>query len=184
MKKILSFALAMMLMLTLALSMVSCGEETEIPDGMKYACNPDIVDYSLFVPESWIVDITTGSSMAHVSESDFSSVQVAQWNLTNEIKDFDTWWKDYKASIERLGAVEYVTELENTVVDQIASKKCEYKLTMNKDTASERTYSYMVICTITKGSAYVFRYTSLEDGDLYKTNMPVIEEILKEFKFN
>ena len=135
-------------------------------------------------PESWIVDITTGSSMAHVSESDFSSVQVAQWNLTNEIKDFDTWWKDYKSSIEKLGAVEYVTELENTVVDQIASKKCEYKLTMNKDTANERTYSYMVICTITKGSAYVFLYTSLEDGDLYKTNMPVIEEILKEFKFN
>ncbi|MBQ8343858.1 MAG: hypothetical protein IJV68_03600 [Clostridia bacterium] len=184
MKRILSLIIVLAMMLTCTLSMVSCGEETVVPDGMKYACNPDIVDYSLFVPENWIVDITTGSSMAHVSESDFSSVQVSQWNLTNELKNYDTWWADYKSSIEKLGVVEYVTELENTVVNEIASKKCEYKLTLGEGTDDERTYSYMVVGIITRGSVYVFLYTSLEDGDLYNKNMPTVEQILKEFKFN
>ena len=173
------------MVLTLSLSLVSCTDDDNIPDGMKYACDPDIVDYSLFVPESWIVDIQTGASMAHVSETDFSSVQVCQWNLTNELKDYDSWWKEYKIGIENLGAVEYVdSELVNTVVDGIAAKKCQYKLTFNKGSENEKTYSYMVIGIITRGSVYVFLYTSLEDGDLYNTNMPVIEEIIKEFKFN
>ena len=172
-------------MLTLTLSLVSCGQEDGIPSGMKYACDPDIVDYSLFVPESWIVDQTTGISQAHVSAKDLSSVQVAQWNLTENISNYEEWWEDYKSSIEKVGVVEILGDGEDVTFGGITdAKKYEYKLTVGKGTDYERTYKCMVIDTITRGSVYVFLYNSIEKGDLYSSNLESVNKIIENFRFN
>ncbi len=172
----------MAMMLTFALNLVSCGEEEIIPDGMKYACDIDVVDYSLFVPESWIVDITTGTSLAHVSNADRSSVQVSQWNLTDNIKDYDSWWTEFKSSIEKIGEAQYISNAEDVKMGGVDAKKYVYELTMFKDTDDEVTYKYMVIGAITRGSVYVFMYASV--GELYDENMDTVNEIIENFRFN
>ena len=182
MKKTVTFVLLIAMMLTLALNLTSCGEEEIIPDGMKYACDIDIVDYSLFVPESWVVDMTTGTSMAHVSSADRSSVQVAQWNLTENIKDYDAWWTEYKKSIEKIGEAQYISNAVDTKMGGVDAKKYVYELTMYKGTDDEVTYKYMVIGTITRGSVYVFMYASV--GDYYDENMDTVNNIIDNFRFN
>ena len=182
MKKIATLLILLTMMFTLSLNLVSCGEEEIIPDGMKYACDPDIVDYSLFVPESWIVDITTGTSLAHVSGADRSSVQVSQWNLTETISNYDKWWEEYKKQIEKLGETNYISNAVDTKMGGVDAKKYVYELTMFKGTDDQVTYKYMVIATITRGSVYVFMYSSV--GDYYEANMEDVNEIKNNFKFN
>lgn len=166
----------------LSASLVSCGEEEIIPDGMKYACDPKIVDYSLFVPESWIVDMTTGLSMAHVSEADRSSVQVGQWNLTSQLKDYDTWWAEFKKQNEKLGTLDASVVGADTKLGGMSAKKYEYTLKMYEGTEDAVTYEYMVIATITRGSVYVFMYSSV-DG-YYDENMDAVNEIIGNFRYN
>ena len=182
MKKTVTLILLLTMIFALSVNLISCGEEEVIPDGMKYACDPKIVDYSLFVPESWIVDSTTGLSMAHVSESDRSSVQVAQWNLTSDLKDYDTWWAEFKKQNEKLGAFETVSGPVDTKLGVADGKRYEFTLKMYEGTDDAVTYEYMVIATITRGSVYVFMYSSV-DG-YYDENMDTVNEIINNFKFN
>ena len=90
MKKIIALILAVISCLLLA----SCGGNMEVPEGMKLASNTAIVDYSLFVPENWIVDLSDARTAAHVSDSDRTSINIAQWNYQGTVDD---WWKnEYK----------------------------------------------------------------------------------------
>ena len=182
MKKTTTLLVLLTMIFTLSLNLVSCGEEEIIPDGMKYACDPDVVDYSLFVPESWIVDTETGLSMAHVSGADRSSVQVGQWNLTETISNYDKWWEEYKKQIEKLGETNYISNAVDTKMGGVDAKKYVYELTMYKGTDDQVTYKYMVIATITRGSVYVFMYASV-DG-YYDENMGTVNEIIGNFRFN
>ena len=182
MKKTVTLVLLLTMIFAFSLSLVSCGEEEIIPDGMKYACDPDVVDYSLFVPESWIVDITTGASMAHVSGADRSSVQVGQWNLTSSLNNYDTWWAEFRKQNEKLGTFELVSNAVDTNLGGSDAKKYEYTLKMYEGTDDEVTYEYMVIAAITRGSVYVFMYSSV-DG-YYDENMDTVNEIIENFRFN
>ena len=182
MKKTVTLIVLLTMIFALSLNLVSCGEEEIIPDGMKYACNIDIVDYSLFVPESWIVDNTTGLSMAHVSEADRSSVQVGQWNLTNNLNDYDSWWAEFRAQNEKIGTFELVSGPVDAKLGGVDGKKYEFTLKMYEGTNDVVTYEYMVIAAITRGSVYVFMYSSV-DG-YYDENMDTVNEIIKNFRFN
>ena len=60
--------------------LVSCGDDSDVPAGMKLASNTDIVDYKLFVPENWIVSLNDTRTAAQVSEKDRTNINIAQWN--------------------------------------------------------------------------------------------------------
>ena len=147
------------------------------PEGMKLASNVDIVDYSLYVPKSWIIDIQTGSTMAHVSDTDKSSIQVGQWNLTENIKSYDTWWTDYKRELALVGTATVISEPTVDTVGGVEGRTAEYTLKVGTST-----YKCRVSCVIAKGSAYVILYTSTESG--YDANIDDVNKIIKSFKFN
>ena len=83
MKKILS----LLLIAILALTLVACGaSENGAPNGMKLASNPEIVDYTLYVPESWFIRESAGYTMAQAAQTDTSSVIVTNHSHTNTIE--------------------------------------------------------------------------------------------------
>ena len=140
------------LLIVLALcALSSCSGKTDVPKGMKLASDTSIVDYSLFVPEKWIIDISNGATMAHVSDADRSNVSVAQWNLTEELSSIESWWEDYKEQLNDddkkvfSGTMTVVTEGEKTLLDGKAASKYVYYGTLNNVK-----YTYMVVATIRK----------------------------------
>ncbi|MBQ9743532.1 MAG: hypothetical protein IJW19_00220 [Clostridia bacterium] len=152
-------------------------DEENIPDGMKIASNTDVVDYTLYIPENWIVDIQTGVTMAHVSEKDKSSIQVGQWSYNDKIKDYETWWQDYKYELSLVGEYEIITEPTEITVAGVSSRKAEYKLT-----TANGEYKCLVIGVENRGSMYVIVYMSTENG--YEANMEEVNRIVENFKFN
>ena len=152
-------------------------KDKDAPEGMKLASNVKIVDYSLYIPDSWIIDIQTGNTLAHVSALDKSSIQVGQWNLTENIKNYDTWWEEYKKDLDRIGAKTIIKELSDTTVNGIPAKAAEYKIKVGGNE-----YKCLVNAIIRKNSVYVILYTSTVDG--YNDNINEINAILDNFKFN
>ena len=186
MKRILSILLIVLALCALS----SCSGNGEVPKGMKLASNTEVVDYSLFVPESWIVDASNGKTMAHVSETDFSNVSVAQWNLTKELSSFDAWWEDYKEQLNDINKITpnifkmtVVTEGEKTVVDGKASSKYIYYGTFNGTK-----FTFMVVATIRNGSMYVITYMSIgevdDENSLFAKNLETVNSIIENFRFN
>ena len=163
----------------------SCSGKTDVPKGMKLASDTSIVDYSLFVPKSWIIDVSNGATMAHVSESDHSSVSVAQWNLTDEISSIDAWWEIiYKEQTgEVFTDITVTTEGEKTVVDGKAASKYVYSAKLG-----ENKYPFMVVATVRNGSIYVITYTSIgeidDENSLFSKNLETVNSIIENFRFN
>ena len=90
MKKIL---LALMVAL-MCLCLFSCGNDDDTPKGMKLASDTKIVDYKLFVPESWVVsDAQRAVTQAYASDEDRTNVMVMQWNITENTKTVKDWWE-------------------------------------------------------------------------------------------
>ncbi len=202
MKKIISLILIAAFLLAPSLLLTSCGEELApdgiaIPKDMKIASNTALVDYLFFIPESWLIDIQTDTTLVHASENDLSSIQINHSKLDDTVKDYDTWWAEYKNGVEKIGTVEYISEKENTVFNGISARKSVYKLTTDKivynvndnSTSIEKfTYKCMVIGVIRNDNMYVFLYTSIEDtskknGNLYNANMESVEKMIDNFRF-
>jgi len=202
MKKIVSLILIAVFLLAPTFLLTSCGQDVApdglaIPKDMKIASNTALVDYLLFIPESWLVDMQTETTLVHASEADLSSVQIKHSKLDDTVKDYDSWWADYKSGIEKVGTVKYISQLENKVVCGISARKSVYEITMDKlvpdlekgGTIIEKfTYKCMVIGVIRNDTMYVFLYTSLNDttkenGDLYTANMGSVEKMIDNFRF-
>ncbi|MGM9665467.1 MAG: hypothetical protein ACI3XX_02885 [Eubacteriales bacterium] len=173
------------LLIVLALcALTSCSGKTDVPKGMKLASDTSIVDYSLFVPEEWIIDSNDGKTMAHVSETDRSSVSVAQWNLTGDISSIESWWENYKEQIgEVFTDMTVTTEGEKTVVDGKAASKYVYSAKLG-----ENKYPFMVVATVRNGSIYVITYTSIgeidDENSLFSKNLATVNSIIENFRFN
>ena len=179
-RRILSILLTVFALFALS----SCSGKTDVPKGMKLASDTSIVDYSLFVPEKWIIDSNDGKTMAHVSESDRSSVSVAQWNLTGDISSVDKWWENYKEQIgEVFTDITVTTEAEKAVVDGKAASKYVYSAKLG-----ENKYPFMVVATVRNGSIYVITYTSIgeidDENSLFSKNLGTVNSIIENFRFN
>lgn len=186
MRRVLSVFLIVLALCALS----SCSGKTDVPKGMKLASDTSIVDYSLFVPEKWIIDISNGATMAHVSDADRSSVSVAQWNPKGELSSIESWWELYKEQLNDetfRGTMTVVTEGEKTVVDGKAASKYVYYGTVNNVK-----YTFMVVATIRKtindNSIYIIHYTSIGDVDdengLFVKNLETVNSIIENFRFN
>ena len=176
--------LCLLLIAVALLALSSCSGKTDVPKGMKLASDTSVVDYSLFVPESWVIDSSDGKTMAHVSENDRSSVSVAQWNLTSDISSVDKWWDNYKEQIgEVFTEMTVITEGEKLVVDGKAASKYVYSAKLG-----ESKYPFMVVATIRNGSIYVITYTSMgeidDESSLFSKNLETVNSIIENFRFN
>lgn len=96
MKKTLSVLCALLC----AFSLFSCGKDSWVPAGMKLV-STDAVDYTMYVPEDWTVDISTGVVSAYVSNTDRSNVTMAAFNLSDDNSTMTAleYWDKYEADL-------------------------------------------------------------------------------------
>jgi len=198
MKKI----LALMLVLSFCLCLFACGDDGDVPSGMKLASKEDNIDYKLFVPDNgsdgWIVSqATSTTTQAFASNSDRTNVIVNQWNITENTKTVDEWWKnEYKPQVFKAGAVqkpeieknEDGTEGVNVTLGGKPGKKFVYT-----GLVGDAHFRYDVYACVANGSIYVIHVTYMEDGDpnsdkatfsAVESRKTEIEAIIGNFRFN
>lgn len=156
------FAALMLVMMLVALTLTSCGNNDGAPAGMKTASGEG-TDYTLYVPEEWIVDLTTKATGAYYSTKDPSNISVTVWELEHSDSTVEDWWAIERADIDLVfDNVEIVTEA-NTTIDGIAAKQVEYTASLG-----ENNYKIMQVAAVKSSVVYVFTYTSVvESYDLH-----------------
>ena len=181
MKRIISLAIALSLCL-----LVFCGcshSDDGAPYGMKLVSDPEINKYySLYVPEGWTTDMTTGITSAYVSAVDRSNISVTYevpkensiaeyWD--NRVKQFDSIFDDF----------EIVEAGVNTKLGQADAARYTYKATYN---GSE--YQFMQLFAVQGVYLFTFTYTALnEENNLGKvpfdSNLETVYKIIENFRF-
>lgn len=174
MKKLLSLAFAILLISCL---LVSCGNDPDVPDGMKLASG-DAVAYDLFIPEEWLVDVQTGYTSAHVSDTDATNVSVTSFDMQAANSTVDDWWEinvtdlkvaftDYKEM--KIGA--------DTVLGGESAKEYVYSAKLG---GVEYVYHH-VAAVVEGGIVYNVTYTTTPDK--YESSLETFNKITSEFRF-
>ena len=164
MKKI----IAILLVLAFAFTFTACDDgDNWVPSGMKLASS-DAVDYKLYVPSSWTVDISTGIVSAYVSDTDRSNITMIAFNLENEdnYMTVDEYWEKYEADlITTFPDLVYVSPSDFSTDEEEITEET----TAEEETTEEATYSEsgdkksnpisMVLGTTTKANKYYYKAT-------------------------
>lgn len=197
-KKLLATSLALLLTLPM-FTLTACGKsDPNAPDGYVTASN-NKVEYSLFVPKTWVVDTTENSMMttARVSEQDTSNISmVAYTNETYQVKTDEngkqispvpTYWEDYKESLIALfdkdsdGNSTFVLNEDASGKSMLVGNNGEgspatgyaYSYTA---TLGEVELQYLQVIIYRKNTFYIFTYTSTPDR--YENAIEDVEGIL------
>ena len=177
-----------MLLLALSLCLFAfCGcsnAQDDAPYGMKLVSDPEINKYySLYIPEGWISDMTTGITSAYVSAVDRSNISV-----TYEVPKESTiaeYWNNRVAQFESVFEnFEILEEGVNTKLGETDAARYTYKATYN---GSE--YQFMQLFAVKGVYLFTFTYTALnEENELGKvpfdSNLETVYKIIENFRFN
>lgn len=180
-------------------TLTACGKsDPNAPDGYITASN-DKVEYSLFVPNDWVVDTTENSMMttARVSEEERSNISmVAYTNETYEVKTDEKgnqispvpeYWADYKESL--ISLFDKDENGHSTFKLNEDASGIKMQVGQNNTGAPATGYSYSYTATLgevelqylqviiyRKNTFYIFTYTSTPDR--YENAIEDVEGIL------
>ena len=168
----------------LCLSFASCGNKDDyVPVGYKRVSNGN-ADHVLYVPESWIVDMSTGVTTARVSKTDSSNISFMSFDLADfeapteteaatgetenqpETDAIDDFWAYYSEEFKK--TFPDITYDEdgygvNMLVSKLAAKKYVYTATV-----TGASYKFMQIVVIKNDTVYLFTYTA--KAEVYDTH--------------
>lgn len=196
-KRTVSLFLILALTVFSALLLVSCsGSADGAPEGMKLISGED-ADYLFYVPSGsyWIGDVKTGATTAYYSNTDTSNVSVMDFTVNATDYTAEDWWNSFQADFKNTYRDFTVVSSESAVLDGVDALRTVFtgKMTVGVDPSTgedvEREYKFMQISAIKKGTlsapkAYVFTYTSLNDGETYEAHIDDVEKMVENFKFN
>jgi len=177
--RLIALLLALAALLTLTLS--SCSEESLDPDdgwhpaGYQLASNKNL-DYTLFVPETWSVDISTGVLTASTIGGNVSMVVTSVESGTT----LGGFWETYETQFDPAFVdFTYVVEGQDMLLQngKVAAKKYVYtaKVTGND-------YQFMQVVAILDHTAYIFTFTAL--AAKYASLVESVEGILEHLSFD
>lgn len=182
MKKTVKKIIIALFAVILCLSAVSCGDKDDfVPAGYKRASNKN-ADHSLYVPEGWIVDNSTGVTMARVSKADTSNISFMSFELDesklsseeNAEKDLiDKFWDYYSAEfVKTFPDMKNDEEINGTnlLVSKLKAKKYVYTATV---TGAE--YKFMQIVVIKGETVYLLTYTA--KAELFNEHLSTVNKI-------
>lgn len=86
MKRIIS----LLTLLALALTLVSCGEKEELPDGMQLVRGGEEYGYYFYAPEEWTVSNLGDIAAAYASSVDSTSVSYAETSMPDSVSEYFT----------------------------------------------------------------------------------------------
>lgn len=163
--------------LLICLMAAACAKKADpdVPEGMKQASS-EIAGYKLYVPEDWVVDMSTGVTSAYVSVSDASNVSVIVASLKDPNITPAQYWESYKTQY-----TETFPDLEelDTANVLLGGKHAE----AHTFTASmmETKYKFKQVVAIFENNAYLFTYTAKEE--LFDTHLEEVNKMIEHFRF-
>lgn len=172
MKKI----VALLLLLVMAFGVVSCGEKVETPSGFQLA-SVDNAPFYLYVPNSWISNVSSGISSAYCSTT--GSVLVSAFaQEDDEDISLELYTAKTLESFQRtLASFELVTKkLESTTLGSYAAYCFDYKATSGEKEMLFRTY----ISDYAEGFV-VLTYSA--EKSAFETYEADFDEIVAKFTF-
>ncbi len=171
--------IALVALILAAIFAVSCsGKKSEVPDGMKLASDPKAASYTLYVPESWTVDMQTSSTRAYCSKEDRSSVMV----MTGETENTDTpvraWWESGLSELRALYPdFEIAAEGEKVKLGGADAEKYVYSGTFDGTK-----FKYTQVAAVKKGVIYILTYGAPEDK--WESHVEEVEKMIENFRFS
>ena len=157
-KKAVSFAVAAAMS---AMLLTSCGEESEIPDGMQLVDN-EFVNYTFYVPDDWTPDTTIdGFLSAKATDNTNVSVQTMTWSNQYGSRELDKYFReDYFKKLEStfkdIMLLEEECSIENQTVGVQKNSAVKYVYTVGSDDA---TYKIVQYFSYNAGYLYIITYT-------------------------
>lgn len=167
----------------IAVIMIFCSctvQKSEIPTGMKLFSN-DLVDYTAYVPESWIIGMSTATLSAYASSTDASSVTITAHALEAEDVSIslDDYWARYEEQFKKtLSDMKYVGKTKKVTLDGKKANQYTYTATV---TDIEYKYMQTVCINNDNNTVYIITYTSTPDN--FDTHIDDIGSIVDNFKF-
>ena len=176
MKKRISLALCLLILLA---SFAGCSAQSDVPMGMVRA-STEIVDYDLFVPDEWTVDLTGGAVSAYRGEGDSTNVSMMVWNLPYVDTTLEDWWETYRSEFDMIFTEFTMESTETTTLDGVAAQKYVYTAKL-----ADTTYRYTQIAAIRRGSVYLMTMTELADIEesAAQEHLQAISDILEFFRW-
>ena len=174
MKKIIRITSVILIAVLLTVSLASCKKDPTIPDGMKKASD-EKADFTLFVPESWTVDLTEAAVGAYCSKSDPSSVSMMAWELDYSDVKLDDWWEVNISEIENVFSNVEVTKEEDSIIDGIYAKKYTYNASLG-----EFNYTILQAACIKNATVYLFTYEALPEN--FDAHLEEAESMISNIK--
>lgn len=168
--------------------LASCGGtvDADAPDGMKRV-EADVKNYTLYVPQSWTVDMSTGTVSAYASSTDRSNVSLTAFAVAAGTTP-DSFWSEYAGQFNSTfgDSMKYISPEGEPVDEPAASKttlggveanRYEYRATVTGEL-----YRFMQVVCVTAGSVYILTYTAVDEA--YDAHLGEVNDIINSFKFN
>lgn len=176
MKKILALCLVSVL---LCMTLVSCSQESiAVPTGMQLASDPEIMDFHLFVPTGWTVDMRTGTTTAYFSKNDPSNISATmlQPDKINQDDPYGSYFESFKDQFtDVFGSPENI-ETANLLLDGHTAQQYVYTATFGGIE-----YKFWQVVCIRQGRVYTITYSSTTDN--YEKHAADMQNTLEYFQF-
>lgn len=146
------------LMAVLCLALCACQKnpaDVNVPSGMQLASS-EIVDYYLFVPSDWRLDLSGGMVSAFKSSTDPTSVSVMTWETPYADDTPADVWEMYKGEFEAVFAEFTVESSTSLLLDGVAAEKYVYTGKL-----AENTFRYTQVIAVRHSAAYLITFTEI-----------------------
>ena len=155
MKKIVALFISLAIV---ALLITSCGNNSySVPTGMQIASDTEIVDYLLYVPKDWKVDMRTGVTTAYYSVNDPSNISVTMSTLGSQVGGLDAYFEEHLKTLEEVFDVIGDVESANLILSNEAANQYVYSA---KFDGVE--YKFWQVICIHSGRVYTVTYSSTD----------------------
>lgn len=175
MKKLLSIFIATGILLC---SLTACGKsgDVSVPYGMQLASDTSVVDYYLFIPHEWTVDMANGATSAYYSTSDPSSITMTVYGLSDAIDDTESYWAFFAKQFSDVFGEPGGVETSNLLLD--GKEAMQYVFTTK---LGDTQYKFrQVICT-RNNMAYILTYASTVEN--FDKHADEVQETISQFRF-
>ena len=163
MKRIIALTLVFVVFV---LSFSACGKgEYNVPLGMQIASDTSNVDYLLYVPEEWTVDMRTGVTTAYYSVNDPSNISVTMHSL--KVENTDAFFENHLADLKAVFTDVSDIETANLILDNESANQYVYTAKFN-----DIEYKFWQVICIHQARVYTITYSSTsENYDAHTADM-------------
>lgn len=151
-----------------------CVTDKKTPDGMKIASN-DAIEYRFYVPQTWVCDSESGSSMAYYQESGRPNVTVTAY-IPDEVMTVEQYFEYCEEEYEdNLAGYELLGTEEREVGGRDA---ISYTYT-----ATYGGTGFIIMQTAFVYNDRVYSMTYTAPADTFNSHMEDVEDMLDAFRF-